>query len=89
MPCPDCEAMRLSRDEARAQAAEWAALRVCKVERERDTLKALLREVEWVDDAPWILAPQKQTYRACPSCGRTEADGHASDCRLHAALAQG
>jgi len=88
------------RDEARvdlALATTGAApvgvyARLAAVEAERDTLRTLLREVEWRCVIASISATQDDVFvnttlvAACPLCYNTQTEGHKSDCRLHAAL---
>lgn len=59
--------LKLQRDEARAQ---------------RDWLRALLREVEWVE--AWD--DEGAEWWFCAVCRCDKSDGHARDCRLAAAL---
>jgi len=61
---------------------------------ERDAARAelaqareVLREVQWVsDEIPYATLPD---YHRCPSCWAERREGHASDCKLNAALAKG
>jgi len=58
--------------------------RVSAARAERDTLRALLRELEW--RGATSLTYPSTLLPSCPSCGRTRAHRHREDCRLRAAL---
>lgn len=51
----------------------------CKVKREYNDLRALLREIEWVQ-------PMSNSGPSCSWCGEMKHHGHAPDCRLNAVL---
>lgn len=81
-----------SLDEAVAEARRLTA--VCASHwAEANTLRALLREVEWHGWCPTLLSsPPAHASEAsiatgaCPFCQRFKFNGHAPDCRLKAAL---
>jgi hypothetical protein len=69
--------------------AQRAQIRTLTAERDAALAQAreVLREVEWVsDEIPYATLPD---YHRCPSCWAERREGHASDCKLNAALAKG
>jgi len=83
--------MTRERDSARAELDTERARLIGRIQ----TLAALLREVEWGGPAHtkqrWECE-QCARYHvggSCEWCGACRWKGHAPDCRLHAALAQG
>jgi len=76
--------MRRERDEARAQLRDavetWTRVSD-KLTTERDTLRALLREVEWANAGRCLFCRRLGTVN-----NEQEPYGHTPDCRLKAAL---
>jgi chromosome segregation ATPase len=70
---------QLERDAAIDDAKDYMALA-----KERDALRALLAECQWVTTVAYVNAAG--SVRFCPVCHAPETSGHDEDCRIHAAL---